>query len=175
MSRSQWDRIPVMAHRGVLLVGGHRYDLEEARSGLDPALDVDLHVAESLDELVQTVSTRKIDTVVFDADIGEDERLEMIQRLIADSIGASIHVLTRSADLAHLMSFVNGVLTGLTWHQWTWTAAGDSGDRQVSTLVKTTPRIRKRVGYFRRIWDYFFGRSEPPVRPPPPPYTPGAM
>lgn len=32
----------------------------------------------------------------------------------------------------------------------------------------------KKPGLIRRIWDYLFGRSEPPEHPPPPPHSPGA-
>ncbi|MFP3880741.1 MAG: hypothetical protein ACLFRT_02140 [Actinomycetota bacterium] len=36
------------------------------------------------------------------------------------------------------------------------------------------PQKETRPGILRRIWDYFFGRSEPPEHPPPPPHSPGA-
>ena len=167
-------KISLMPHRSVLLVGGHRYDPEVVRSALDPALDVELHVAESLDELIETVSTQTIDTVVFGGDLDTDLRSEMIRRLASSNVEASIHVSTQSTDLVQLMPFVNGVLTGLTWHQWTWGNTSDSADLQVSPSTESTLPVMKRVGFLRRIWNYLFGRSEPPAHPPPPPYSPGA-
>lgn len=52
--------------------------------------------------------------------------------------------------------------------------AGDRGSRLVNRSVEPTTSDEEKPGLIRRLWNYFFGRSEPPEHPPPPPHSPGA-
>lgn len=163
-----------MANQTVLLIGRIHFDQDEARAALDPALDLELFTGASLDDVELVLSNHPIDTLIIGAGVDPDTRVAIMRRVLAVSDSTTVHLEGEDSDGNGVMPFANGVLTGLTWHQWSW-SGGDSpqpGANAPSDL--TLPETGRRPRLLRRVWNYVFGRSEAPYHPPPPPYSPGA-
>lgn len=163
-----------MSKRTVLLVGNATFEHDATRAALDPALDLELFTGSSLDDVEKVLSDHRVDTVLIDPDVDVDTRLGILRHILMVSESTSVHIKDRDTGAEALMPFVNGVLTGLTWHQWSW-SGGDATVSDSEPPGSSEPAIAERgAGPLRRIWDYVFGRSEVPHHPPPPPYSPGA-
>lgn len=124
-----------------------------------------------VDNVVSAFSDHDVDTVFIGADIEPEAKIEMIRTILAADEGASIHLLDHNEDM---MPFVNGVLTGVTWHQWDWATKPSYIDEVPARARDQAAVPNRKPGLLRRIWSYWFGRSDAPEHPPPPPYSPGA-
>lgn len=159
-----------MARRTVLLIGSHPFDEAETRGALDPGLDLELLTGTSLIDVERASSNYDIDTVIIGAGVPLDTRIEIVRHVESFGESTTVHI----DNGGEMMPFVNGVLTGLTWHQWSWTEEQGAGAHSETTPAAAPRPTQRRPGLLRRVWNYVFGRSEPPYHPPPPPHSPGA-
>lgn len=163
-----------MPRQTVLLVGGTPSGHDEARAALDPALDLELLTGDSLEDVEHVFSNHAVDSVIVGAGVDPDTRVAILRHVLAVSDSTTVHVKDRDSGRDGMMPFANGVLTGLTWHQWSWSGAKTPEPGTDAPAGLTLPATGRRPGLLRRIWDYVFGRSEAPYHPPPPPHSPGA-
>lgn len=163
-----------MAKLTVLLIAGGPIVRGEVRAALDPALDIELLTGSSLSDVEEAFSIHAIDTVIIGGGIDGDARHEIVRHVLASGEATTVHLGGRNSGRQDPMSFVNGVLTGLTWHQWTWSPSAQLAEQPAPKRLRPAAPKEERAGFMRRIWAYVFGRSEPPRHPPPPPYSPGA-
>lgn len=159
-------------NRVLLLIDDSLPGIDEVRRGIDPALCVNIRTGSSIEDLSAALSNGDVDIVILGSGIERGERQQMIDRVLANASNASLHLQPTDDGSRGLMEFVNGVLTGLAWHQWDWTVSAGTVERAV--LEAAPPPPKEKQSAVRRVLNYVFGRSEPPMHPPPPPYSPGA-
>lgn len=163
----------MMSGQTVLLLGRTQFDEEATRSSIDPALDVEILTANSLNDVRDALSKHDIDVVIVGAGLDETTRVDVVRHVITASPTTTVHLKDRASGREGMMPFVNGVLTGLTWHQWSWSERGGEESAPLETEA-FAGHLRSEGNLFYRMWKYLFGRSDPPEHPPPPPHSPGA-
>ena len=78
-----------------------------------PGLDIDILIGSTIEDVVRSFEEHQIDTVIMDAGIDLDVRLDVIRHVFTARDATTVHMKDRSSGRDGMMPFVNAVLTGL--------------------------------------------------------------